>query len=575
MATSFTRNLRLKIDSNLTANAKYNLERIDSLGSTFIVDTTDTLKIRSKTNILIEPQSADLGSSLASGGTVSIGTDGNTQIDALNVFSELITMSSPVGIKDQATAGTKNLFLSYKSDLGGAVDTAADRTLSFDLQEANRSLILGGNLELTGGNLVLTLTGNTNVTLPLTGTLATLSNVETLTNKTIDDDNNVIQNLVLTAFKTVFADADKALVRDGWGNVVSSKISNIHIDAGAGIVDSKLATIASAGKVLNSATTATRNNTADTIVLRDSSGNFSAGTISAALNGNASTASFANVAASFTGPLSGDVTGVQSGTVVSFVNGISAGLIAAGATLANSATALNTPNTLVKRDASGNFAVGTITGNLVGVATNVSGIVGIANGGTGATDKESALNNLLPDQAGNAGKVLSTDGSTSSWGNVSPVAIADGSLPRTKLTSGSANHVLINDGSGLVSSEATLSLTRGGTGSSTAVNARTNLLPSQSGQVDKFLRTDGTDVYWSAAAGGGGANFTDLWITADGLTKTVNHNLGTENLSVSIIDLDDDTIIGVDSITVSDANTISLSASETPASSWRIVIQGF
>ena len=67
-------------------------------------------------------------------------------------------------------------------------------------------------------------------------------------------------------------------------------ISNADINASAGIVDTKLATIATPGKVSNAATTATNLNTASAIVARDGSGNFTAGTITAALTGNASTA---------------------------------------------------------------------------------------------------------------------------------------------------------------------------------------------------------------------------------------------------------------------------------------------
>jgi hypothetical protein len=54
------------------------------------------------------------------------------------------------------------------------------------------------------------------------------------------------------------------------------------------ITDTYLATISTAGKVSNSATTATNANTANAIVARDASGNFSAGTITAALTGAAS-----------------------------------------------------------------------------------------------------------------------------------------------------------------------------------------------------------------------------------------------------------------------------------------------
>ena len=80
--------------------------------------------------------------------------------------------------------------------------------------------------------------------------------------------------------------------------VTSAKIAvgaivNDDINASAGIVDTKLATIATASKVSNSATTAASANTASAIVARDASGNFTAGTITAttfvgALTGTAS-----------------------------------------------------------------------------------------------------------------------------------------------------------------------------------------------------------------------------------------------------------------------------------------------
>jgi hypothetical protein len=79
---------------------------------------------------------------------------------------------------------------------------------------------------------------------------------------------------------------------DGTGNVILTtvynpgSIVNADINAAAGIVDTKLATISTAGKVQNSATTATNANTASAIVARDGSGNFSAGVITASLTGN-------------------------------------------------------------------------------------------------------------------------------------------------------------------------------------------------------------------------------------------------------------------------------------------------
>jgi hypothetical protein len=70
--------------------------------------------------------------------------------------------------------------------------------------------------------------------------------------------------------------------------ILDGTILNADINASAAIVDTKLDTIATAGKVSNSATTAASANTASAIVARDASGNFTAGTITAALTGSAS-----------------------------------------------------------------------------------------------------------------------------------------------------------------------------------------------------------------------------------------------------------------------------------------------
>jgi hypothetical protein len=79
---------------------------------------------------------------------------------------------------------------------------------------------------------------------------------------------------------------DIGISSTGVASISSGVIVNADINAAAAIDDTKLATIATAGKVSNSATTATNSNTNSAIVARDGSGNFSAGTITAALTGN-------------------------------------------------------------------------------------------------------------------------------------------------------------------------------------------------------------------------------------------------------------------------------------------------
>lgn len=68
----------------------------------------------------------------------------------------------------------------------------------------------------------------------------------------------------------------------------------------------------------------------------------------------------------------------------------------------------------------GNFPAGTVLADIVLPSDwnndhTISGTVPIANGGTGQTTANAAINALLPSQSGNSGKVLSTNGADTSW----------------------------------------------------------------------------------------------------------------------------------------------------------------
>lgn len=163
MTVSYSRNLRLRIDSNLTANAKYNLERIDLLGASLLVDTTGTVNIRSEGNINMEPESPDIGGS-GVGGSVNYGSVDH-QLSSVNFYADSVLLGSSAAIADSAVGGDFSLLLKYKSDLSGAFDTA-DRSLIVDLNGADRQLILGGNLALLGGGLSLSVPADLAYTYP-------------------------------------------------------------------------------------------------------------------------------------------------------------------------------------------------------------------------------------------------------------------------------------------------------------------------------------------------------------------------------------------------------------------------
>lgn len=109
---------------------------------------------------------------------------------------------------------------------------------------------------------------------------------------------------------------------------------------------------------------ATSTNTNSAIVRRDSSGNFSAGTITAALTGNSSTAS-----ALASNPT--DCSSNQFASAIAANGDLSCSSIPNAAT---TATNSNTNSTIVARDGSGNFSAGTITAALSGNASTATAL---------------------------------------------------------------------------------------------------------------------------------------------------------------------------------------------------------
>lgn len=97
-------------------------------------------------------------------------------------------------------------------------------------------------------------------------------------------------------------------------------------------------------------------------------------------------------------------------------------------------------------------------------------------------------------------------------------------------------------------------------------------LPVDDGASGEVLSTDGSGVLsWVSNASTN--SFKTTWATAAGTTKTVTHNLGTKDVIVQIFDQTDDQGIEVDTVTRTDINTVTLTATEAPgAASWRILI---
>ena len=110
--------------------------------------------------------------------------------------------------------------------------------------------------------------------------------------------------------------------------------------------------------------------------------------------------------------LAGIIKGTGSGS--SFVSAVSGTDFSAGTNaLATGILKTTTTTGTLSIAVAGDFPV--LNQNTTGTAANVTGIVAIANGGTGQTTANGALNALLPLQTGNATKVLQTDGTNAAW----------------------------------------------------------------------------------------------------------------------------------------------------------------
>ena len=135
-------------------------------------------------------------------------------------------------------------------------------------------------------------------------------------------------------------------------------LTNSNLSGNAGITDANLANITTAGKVSNSATSATASNTSFTIVARDGVGDFSANNITASLNGTALSAT--------------NIEGGAAGSMPYQTANNTTSLLAKGT------------NGQVLQLTSGLPSWQTLSTTVN--ASNITGTVALANGGTGQTD---------------------------------------------------------------------------------------------------------------------------------------------------------------------------------------------
>lgn len=297
------------------------------------------------------------------------------------------------------------------ASLSGNASTATNATNATNLTGS-----LLGDVTGTQTVTVVSFVGGQTAANVAAATLAANAATDSNTPSTIvrrDASGNFVAGIITA---TLNGNANTATTATSATNFSGSLLGDVTGTQGSTVVSfvggQTAASVASGAVAANAATNA---NTASTIVRRDASGNFSAGTITAALtgnvtgnlSGNATTATTATNATNFTGSLVGDVTGTQGSTVVSTVGGQTATNVAAGTVLANAATSNNTASAIVRRDGSGNFSAGTITASLTGNVTgNLSGNATTATSATTASSATNFTGSLVGDVTGTQGATV-------------------------------------------------------------------------------------------------------------------------------------------------------------------------
>lgn len=279
--------------------------------------------------------------------------------------------------------------------------------------------------------------------------LTSASSTQTLTNKTIDGDDNTIQDLALSSLKTEAGDANAVVLRNGSGAVVSALLVNANVDAAAAIAYSKLS--------------------------------IADGDLSIAKTSGLQTALDGKV----------DENAPITGATKTKITYDAKGLVTAGADI----EAADLPSGI---DAAK-----------------------IADGSVSNTEFQyiSTLSSNAQDQIdGKQADVITTQGD---------LIVGNGSGEAARVAIGTSGYV---------------------------------------------LTSNGTTAGWAAPATSILSFKTD-WVTADTSTKVIAHSLNSLDIQVEIFDKADGQTIYVDSMVRTDADTLTLTASEAPgASGWRVVI---
>ena len=206
-------------------------------GATTLSSTLGVIGATTLSNTLGVSGATTLSSTLGVTGATTLsstlGVSGATTLSSTLGVTGAATLSSTLGVSDTISAtlasGT-GLAVTANATIGGTLGVTGNSTFGTitagtwqgtiinptyggtGVNNGSKTITLGGDLTTSGAfATTLASTANTNVTLPTTGTLATLANTETFTNKTLTSP--VISSIVNTGTLTLPTSTDTLVGR--------------------------------------------------------------------------------------------------------------------------------------------------------------------------------------------------------------------------------------------------------------------------------------------------------------------------------------------------------------------------
>lgn len=260
----------LDVDTNLK---RVYVNGVD-IGSAINTNTTDITNKVSKTGDTMSG-SLIISADLSHGLKVTNAANNFTILD-VNTLTDTVAVNNNLTVNgtDFTTAlNSKVNTTTYTAGLATKVDQSA-----YDTEVSTLNSNIAGKVSKSGD----TINGTLNIAADNLHSLKVTNSTGTTTVLDIDTTGSkaTIPALTISGFSSA------GLVHNNSTGVLSTSLLTTTDLGSISIPDSNLATIATAGKVSNSATTATPLNTNSTIVSRDGSGNFSASNITANLTGN-------------------------------------------------------------------------------------------------------------------------------------------------------------------------------------------------------------------------------------------------------------------------------------------------